>query len=138
VPDDYFRDGGRYRFDMHIMLGGPISDWYDRPSERWVVRQRYGGRTWEGVGESRGAAVLDLIAQRMDAFPPHRPHRGSDVEAWLKAKRDEHRTGGRYEQDPFDTIDALLDDYRLHADTGVLLDGDEPMGPTTAGVTDDA
>jgi hypothetical protein len=52
----------------------------------------------------------------------HRPQRGSDVEAWLKAKRDvyndESGASGAWW-----ALDDLLDDYRLHADTG------QPLGP---------
>lgn len=44
--------------------------------------------------------------------------RGDAVETWLKAQRDEyHQT-----TDPqWQTLDYLLDTYRLHADTGVPL-----------------
>lgn len=48
----------------------------------------------------------------------HFPVRGDDVETWLRVWR------GRYGQqylDAFQVIDALLDDYRLHADTGASL-----------------
>jgi hypothetical protein len=61
---------------------------------------------------------------------PHTPCRGSDVEAWLKRKRDGWpQGGGDYGNGGWAAVDMLLDDYRLHADTGVPL-GDEVMGPT--------
>lgn len=41
--------------------------------------------------------------------------RGDPVEAWLKRKRDE------YTWESWHIIDDLLDDYRLHADTGTPL-----------------
>lgn len=47
---------------------------------------------------------------------PHRARRDSDVEAWIKAAREEHPT---YEV--WHAFDELLDDYRLHADTGTPL-----------------
>lgn len=60
--------------------------------------------------------------QRVDGKPtlffPHRAHRGSDVEAFIKRERDAHEViapaGAR-------ALDRLLDDYRLHADCGVPL-----------------
>lgn len=81
-------------------------------------------------------------AVRLAAGDPgsqHEPRRGSDVETWLKRWRDQisdrpvpaARIAGL-------VIDDMLDDYRLHADTGTPLDSTEPMGPTIAGVTDDA
>jgi len=61
---------------------------------------------------------------------PHAPCRGSDVEAWLKRKRDEHDgPDSGHIDEAWYALDDLLDDYRLHADTGVPL-GDEVMGPT--------
>jgi hypothetical protein len=53
---------------------------------------------------------------------PHRPTRGSDVEAWIKADRDRRpRTSPAYV-----TLDRLLDDYRLRADVGALLTDPRP------------
>lgn len=52
--------------------------------------------------------------------PSHVPTRGSDVEAWIKQYRDSERIGS----DAWHEIDALLDDYRDHADTGTPLDRD--------------
>ncbi|MFJ9771188.1 hypothetical protein ACIRVF_08085 [Kitasatospora sp. NPDC101157] len=47
-----------------------------------------------------------------------RPARGDQVEQWLKAKRD--RTPARTLA--YDLLEDLLDEYRLHADTGTPLD----------------
>lgn len=48
------------------------------------------------------------------------PSRDDDVAAWIKARRDEHEDRyGRYPE--WYAIDALLDQYRLHADTGTPL-----------------
>ena len=60
----------------------------------------------------------------------HRPARGSDVEAWLRDKRYEHE-GPRGERDvAWRVLDTLLEDYRLRADTGLLLHQDiEEAGP---------
>lgn len=49
----------------------------------------------------------------------HRPTRGSVVEKWIKDFRDRHAKGTPW----FATLDELLDDYRLRADTGADLDG---------------
>lgn len=45
------------------------------------------------------------------------PRRGDKVEAWLKDCRDQHRAGSV----DWHAIDALLDQYRLDADTGSEL-----------------
>lgn len=55
----------------------------------------------------------------------HVPHRGSDVEAWIKRERDAH---GSPADDAWRVLDYLLDDYREHADTGVPL-GEEVHEP---------
>jgi hypothetical protein len=56
----------------------------------------------------------------------HYPHRGDQVEAWIKDRRDqhepkqpgtEHLIGAAY-----DALDNLLDEYRLAADTGQSLE----------------
>lgn len=48
----------------------------------------------------------------------HRPRRGDEVEAWLRNWREQVAAKG------WITIDAMLDDYRFHADTGTPLNGD--------------
>lgn len=49
----------------------------------------------------------------------HIPQRGSDVEEWIKARRDVWSPDSQSWQ----ALDDLLDDYRLHADTGSPLFG---------------
>ena len=71
----------------------------------------------------------DLAAQRADAPPgPHRPMRGSDVEAWLKRRRDVYdgQAGGE-ETSLWMELDSLIDDYRRRADFGLTLN-DHPEG----------
>lgn len=62
----------------------------------------------------------------------YQPERGDDVEIWIKRERD------KYGSDMWDSenyndriaylaLDNLLDDYRLHSDTGVPLLSEEPM-----------
>jgi hypothetical protein len=51
---------------------------------------------------------------------PHQPQRGGDVEAWIKQRRDEYRPSST----DWTALDRLLDDYRLHADTGTPLSGE--------------
>lgn len=56
--------------------------------------------------------------------------RGDEFEAWLKEKRDvysEARDRDEYSRAIWYALDDLLDDYRLHADTGVPLESKEPM-----------
>jgi hypothetical protein len=48
----------------------------------------------------------------------HTPRRGDQVEAWLKQQRDERRDD---DHGQWSTLDALLDAYRLHADTSTPL-----------------
>lgn len=48
----------------------------------------------------------------------HRPERGSDVEAWIKAKRNRFM---QLEDVEWFAIDDMLDEYRLRADTGTNL-----------------
>lgn len=52
-----------------------------------------------------------------------RPRRGDEVEAWIKRARDSYWRGEGYaDVDAWNALDNLLDDYRLHADTGTSLD----------------
>lgn len=51
------------------------------------------------------------------------PRRGDEVEAWIKRTRDLYNRQGRYgDVIAWNALDDLLDDYRLHADTGQPLD----------------
>lgn len=45
------------------------------------------------------------------------PTRGDAVEAWIKGWRDEYEPNGEL----YNVLDDLLEDYRLHADTGEHL-----------------
>lgn len=61
---------------------------------------------------------LDALTHSGPSYnPPPLPRRGDPVEAWLKAQRDEYR---QY-CDAWTVLDTLLDEYRLHADTGTPL-----------------
>lgn len=81
-----------------------------RTSERrdrckvYVAPEYLNGR----VGEPHGRTTPPLI---------HQPVRGSDVEAWIKARRDERDI----DPDAKTALDNLLDEYRLCADTGRSL-----------------
>lgn len=61
---------------------------------------------------------------RMTSSSQLLPQRGDDVEAWLKRRRDSFPKNTRQ----WSCIDDLLDDYRLHADTGSHLD-EEDISP---------
>jgi hypothetical protein len=110
--------------------------------------ERYGVpefATVEQVAETPDHALLDLrnmgpkmlaevragIREVLDApSPAHEPRRGSDVEAWIKRRRDEHDSPDLRAR--WFVLDDLLDDYRLHADCGVPLH-QEVEGPTAPG-----
>jgi hypothetical protein len=49
---------------------------------------------------------------------PFKPQRNDEVAEWLKRKRDDFEPHSLIHM----TIDQLLDDYRLHADTGTPLE----------------
>lgn len=53
--------------------------------------------------------------------------RGDEFEAWLKERRDQYDKNLPYSQIAWFALDDALDDYRLHADTGVPLESKEPM-----------
>lgn len=75
------------------------------------------------------ARILELaqdIGAWLDTRPiNHRPTRGSDVEAWIKRRRNQTAVKGSAE---WYVLDTLLDDYRDHVDTGTPL-GREVLGP---------
>ena len=67
----------------------------------------------DGVCSFLASGPADTLTAPLGA---HQPTRGSDVEAWIKAMRDRHpRTPW------WTTLDELLEDYRLRADTGLSL-----------------
>lgn len=70
--------------------------------------------------------VLPLLAATVSILDdePHKARRGDEVEAWIKAARDEYTEDPDMEG-PWDALDNLLDDYRLAADTGRPLNDDE-------------
>lgn len=47
----------------------------------------------------------------------HHPHRGDQVEAWIKERRD-----SVVDRTKWFALDDLLDEYRLAADTGLSLE----------------
>jgi hypothetical protein len=53
-----------------------------------------------------------------DSADQFRPERGDDVEAWIRRWRD------MLDGDRWIAVDSMLDDYRLHADTGTPLSGE--------------
>ena len=59
-------------------------------------------------------------ADNIEPAPPeHTPRRGDDVEHWIKRYRDAYGQIGA--SDVWVVIDDLLDEYRLHCDTGTPL-----------------
>jgi hypothetical protein len=69
---------------------------------------------------SRWSLFLDALTHSGPSYhPAARPQRGDLVEQWLKSRRDRF---SEHHDTQWDVIDNLLDDYRLHADTGTPLD----------------
>jgi hypothetical protein len=65
------------------------------------------------------AALLPVMHACVDALEaePHKAKRGDEVEAWIKATRDRFTPHDKH----WNSLDWLLDDYRLHADTATPL-----------------
>lgn len=56
--------------------------------------------------------------------PSHQPHRGSDVETFIRNFRDQHGPsfdGNDLHSESWYSLDNLLDEYRLRADIGITL-----------------
>jgi hypothetical protein len=68
-----------------------------------------------------------LIAEVERLRREHEPHRGSDVEAWIKWQRDRHPKGSDWSHGWY-VLDDLLDSYREHSDTGTSL-SETVIGP---------
>jgi hypothetical protein len=97
-----------------------------------VAEKIIGAEAWQAMGlamryefKNSVLPVITALVEVLDS-EPHRAKRGSDVEAWIKAARDLHdeRVYG-----PYEALNDLLDDYRLHADTGTALNEEVPDGP---------
>lgn len=71
--------------------------------------------------------VITAAVEVIDA-EPHRAKRDDEVAAWIKRCRDGYAPGKRTPEGAaiYQTLDMLLDDYRLHADTGTPLSEDAP------------
>lgn len=54
----------------------------------------------------------------------HEPKRDDDVDRWLKKWRDQFTAINS----AYQILDDMLDDYRLHADTGTPLDAEVQGG----------
>lgn len=80
-----------------------------------------------GVQSWHDALSFSPLTDETPAAVRHQPMRGSDVEAWIKRYRDRF-AGGPSADHLYHLVDNLLDDYRLHADTGTPL-GEDVQGP---------
>lgn len=84
-----------------------------------------------GKADRVARLIVANLAHRHDLAPRtavHRPDRLSDVVAWLKRRRDEFQADTGVDSTAtmavYLALDELLDDYRLHADTGTPLSED--------------
>ena len=85
---------------------------------------------WHDVMRERARAVLAAASPAPVVAPAdHRADRGDQVAAWIKRRRDEWGGPGFGE---WESLNCLLDDYRLHADTGTPLNEDADEGGHTA------
>lgn len=78
------------------------------------------------LGDQTDAQLRERVARIRKGNPEpadHQPRRGDAVAAWLKAQRDVYEKGGAWH-----ALDAALDAYRDHADTGTPL-GAKVHGP---------
>ena len=66
------------------------------------------------LGPPDPPSVIDYV------MGPFKPRRSDSVAEWLKRNRDRFEKG----EAAWDLLDSLLDDYRLHADTGTPLEFD--------------
>jgi hypothetical protein len=84
--------------------------------------KQYYLRIWRMAGEETPYPweKLNQSIQMLWKDKIHRPSRGSDVETWLKAERDMRLPG----TESWGTLDMILDQYRLRADTGLYLHQD--------------
>lgn len=75
--------------------------------------------------------VVTACIEVLDA-EPHKAKRGDEVEAWIKRARNQVTSGTPLgdEMPGWNELDDLLDDYRLHADTGRPLSEEDHDGPT--------
>lgn len=94
------------------------------------------------LGDEDVRAIAQMVRDTTAPDPGARKAcRGDAVEAWIKAARDRQNGDGTpWDRGRWNVLDDLLDDYRLHSDTGTPLDqhacdggyccADEPAAPT--------
>ncbi len=106
---------GPERFTEVIFRGGLPNDGPARDDQLTI-------NAWN----SAGVCVQTVVGFDYDG---EQPRRDDKVAAWLKANRDQYKDGTGDSADAiFYALDALLDSYRDHADTGTPLD-QEVKGP---------
>lgn len=89
-----------------------------------LFAEMYGADSDKGRFAMAEVPLMQRVRQETkptSALVDHVPHRGSNVEAWLKRYRDQFsRSNGSV----WNIIDDLLDNYREHGDTGTPLSED--------------
>lgn len=94
--------------------GDPRQGSKEMQSEELPARTDQNFRT-----EQRRLASLSLgHIDQSELLVTHQPKRGDEVEAWIKSKRDDWEDASEL---VYGALDDLLDEYRLHADTGIPL-----------------
>lgn len=70
---------------------------------------------------SSGISALRKLSSSTEKPTPHLPTRGDEVEAWIKRARDRHSRAWQHNLSfhSWNTLDFLLDEYRLRADMGM-------------------
>jgi hypothetical protein len=85
--------------------------------DNWDPKPDYRQTGAAGEQEWHASNCTHHVVHEEELEGPSIPRRGDAVEQWLKAQRDQHRE----QTDDWFHIDGLLDEYRLHADTGTPL-----------------
>jgi hypothetical protein len=101
---------------------GPLEHTINRACQVWSR-----ARTEGTAGLSLAATVAGAL--RKAGHLNGQARRDDAVATWLKGKRDEYRQAGAWgpaeaahNRTGYTILDGLLDEYRLHADTGTPLD----------------
>lgn len=110
--DDRYK--GPENFTEVIFRGGLPNDGPARGDQLTI-------NAWNG----NGVCVQTVIGFDHDGGMPHRDDK---VAAWLKEWRNRFKpdTDGPADEDAYNVVDALLNDYRDHADLGIPLDRPAP------------
>ncbi|BFP50055.1 hypothetical protein KCMC57_64230 (plasmid) [Kitasatospora sp. CMC57] len=117
---DQVDDGSIIEYALRHPKGFVMDPSYHRKTtEERLARYRDTVPGFELVTRATLAGEWVTIDQ-VPALPAVPPRRGDAIEAWLKAQRDRFDRHGD-SSEFWHEFDTILDEYRLHADTGTPL-----------------